>query len=61
MVVYGARQDPQDRQHVDVPFFQNPVVQYVRRPFGDGRELILERFHEELNSAWFDAERADLD
>jgi hypothetical protein len=46
--------------HLDVPFYHDRVLRYVRRPFGDGRDLTLERFHEQLHSARFDAERAGL-
>jgi hypothetical protein len=44
--------------HLDVPFYHDRVVRFVERPYGDGRDLTLERFHEELHSARFDAERA---
>jgi hypothetical protein len=47
--------------HLDVPFYHDRVVRYVDRPFGDGRDLTLERFHEQLHSARFDAERTDLE
>ena len=46
--------------HLDVPFYHDPVVRYVERPYGDGRDLTLERFHDQLHSARFDCERADL-
>jgi hypothetical protein len=47
--------------HLDVPFYHDRVVRYVDRPFGDERDVSLERFHEQLFSARFDAERARLD
>ncbi len=46
--------------HLDVPFYHDRVVRYVDRPFGDGRDLTVDRFHHQLHSARFDAERADL-
>jgi hypothetical protein len=46
--------------HLDVPFYHDRVVRFVERPFGDGRDLTLERFHEQLHSARFDAERGAL-
>jgi hypothetical protein len=44
--------------HLDVPFYHDRVVRFVERPYGDGRDLTLERFHDELHSARFDSERA---
>jgi hypothetical protein len=44
--------------HLDVPFYHDQVVRYVERPFGDARDLTLERFHAQLHSARFDIERA---
>ena len=46
--------------HLDVPFFHDRVVHFVERPFGDGRDLTLEQFHDRLHSARFDAARSDL-
>jgi hypothetical protein len=46
--------------HLDVPFYHDRVVRFVDRPFGDTRDLTVERFHHQLHSARFDAERADL-
>jgi hypothetical protein len=46
--------------HLDVPFHHDRVVRFVDRPFGDGRDLTLERFHQHLYSASFDADRARL-
>ena len=46
--------------HLDVPFYHDRVVRYVEQPFGDGRDLTLERFHDALHSARFDDERGTL-
>ena len=46
--------------HLDVPFYHDPVVRLLDRPFGDPRDLTLDRFHQQLWSAGFDAERASL-
>ncbi|HYX85683.1 MAG TPA: hypothetical protein VE777_11990 [Gaiellales bacterium] len=46
--------------HLDVPFYHDPVVRYVDRPFGDARDLTVDWFHGQLHSARFDAERATL-
>ena len=40
-----------------MPFYHDPVVRYLERPYGDARDLTLERFHDELHSASFDGER----
>jgi len=47
--------------HLDVPFYHDPVVRLIDRPYGDARDLTVERFHEELWSAGFDAERSALE
>jgi hypothetical protein len=47
--------------HLDVPFYHDRVVRLIDRPFGDGRDLTVDHFHEQLWSAGFDAERAVLD
>ena len=36
------------------------IVRVIERPFGDRRDLTVDRFHEELWSAGFDAERHAL-
>ena len=46
--------------HLDVPFYHDPVVRYLERPYGDGRDLTLDRFHDELHSGGFDRERASF-
>ncbi len=46
--------------HLDVPFFHDRVVRFVERPFGDARDLTVERFHDHLHSARFDVERSHL-
>jgi hypothetical protein len=46
--------------HLDVPFYHDPVVRFLERPFGDARDLTLERFHAALHSARFDSERSSL-
>jgi hypothetical protein len=47
--------------HLDVPFYHDRVVRYLERPYGDGRDLTLDRFHDELHSGGFDSERASFD
>jgi hypothetical protein len=47
--------------HLDVPFHHDQVIKILERPFGDVRDLTVERFHAELHSAGFDTERARLD
>ena len=47
-------------RHLDVPFYHDAVVHFIDRPFGDGRDLTLERFHDQLHSARFDSERGSL-
>jgi hypothetical protein len=49
------------RAHLDVPFYHDDVVRIIERPFGDHRDLTIERFHEDLWSAGFDAERGRLE
>jgi hypothetical protein len=49
------------RAHLDVPFYHDRVVRYLARPFVDAREVTVERFHDELHSGRFDAERAELE
>ncbi|MGN6379032.1 MAG: hypothetical protein ACTHNU_08795 [Gaiellales bacterium] len=44
--------------HLDVPFYHDRVVHYLDRPYGDERDLTLERFHDQLHSSHFDSERA---
>jgi hypothetical protein len=46
--------------HLDVPFYHDRIVRLIDRPFNDPRDLTVERFHEQLWSAGFDAERAAL-
>jgi hypothetical protein len=46
--------------HLDVPFYHDPVVRFLERPFGDARDLTLERFHAALHSSRFDSERSSL-
>jgi hypothetical protein len=46
--------------HLDVPFYHDRTVRYLDRPYGDGRDLTVELFHDELHSSRFDAERADF-
>jgi hypothetical protein len=46
--------------HLDVPFYHDPVVRLIDRPFGDHRDLTLDSFHDQLWSAGFDAARATL-
>jgi hypothetical protein len=46
--------------HLDVPFYHDPVVRLIDRPFGDRRDLTLDSFHDQLWSAGFDAARASL-
>ena len=46
--------------HLDVPFYHDRVVRLIDRPFGDPRDLTVDRFHEQLWSSGFDAERASL-
>jgi hypothetical protein len=48
------------QQHLDVPFYHDDVVRVIERPFGDGRDLTVERFHSQLWSAGFDSERDSL-
>jgi hypothetical protein len=48
------------RAHLDVPFHHDQIVRVIERPYGDLRDLTAERFHEELWSAGFDAERGAL-
>jgi hypothetical protein len=48
------------QRHLDVPFYHDQVVRYIERPFGDRRDLTLDRFHDELFSSRFDGERASL-
>ncbi len=48
------------QSHLDVPFFHDKVVRWLERPFGDGRDLTVERFHEQIHSGHFDVERARL-
>jgi hypothetical protein len=47
-------------EHLNVPFYHDKVVRFLDRPFGDGRDLTVERFHSELYSGRFDSERAGL-
>ena len=49
------------QRHLDVPFYHDRVVRYIERPFGDRRDLTLDRFHEQLFSSRFDGERASLE
>ena len=46
--------------HLDVPFYHDPVVRLIDRPYGDIRDMTVEAFHEQLWSAGFDSERATL-
>ncbi len=46
--------------HLDVPFYHDRIVRLIDRPYGDARDLTVDRFHEQLWSAGFDAERAGL-
>jgi hypothetical protein len=46
--------------HLDVPFYHDRVVRLIDRPYGDARDLTVDRFHEQLWSAGFDAERSSL-
>jgi len=48
------------QQHLDVPFYHDEIVRVIERPFGDVRDLTVDRFHHELWSAGFDSERDTL-
>jgi len=39
------------RPHLDVPFFNDPVVRYLDGPLDDGADLTIKRFHERLQGA----------
>jgi hypothetical protein len=41
--------------HLDVPFFHDPVVHYLERPFDDPGRLTLDEFRSELHSQRFEA------